>query len=190
MSKREFLAKLREYLSYELPEQLVRTEVQYYSDYIDSESAGGRSAESVIDELGDPQLIARTVIDAKKSGPDGIPGSADDIDYSGDVYGRGSNRGFGADDDRSSFGQNGYGQSTSGESSGAYDTQGQRQDFGGNGIHVYNMGCFSLILGMLVFFCIFSVIGAVIGALSPVLIPVCMVMLIMWLLGRTGRGGR
>lgn len=190
MSKREFLAKLREYLSYELPEQLVRNEVQYYSDYIDSETAGGKSAETVVDELGDPQLIARTVIDAKKSGPDGIPGSADDIDYSRDVYGNGSNRGFGGGSDRSPFGQNGYSKETSGGTSGTSNDGGQRQSFGGNGIHVYNMGCFSLILAMLVFFCIFSVIGALIGALSPILIPVCMVFLIMWLLGRTGRGGR
>ena len=87
MNKRDFLEKLKEVLSYELPEKMVRSNLQYYSDYIDRETAGGKSTADVIAELGEPELIAHSIIDAAKSGPDGIPYSGDDIDYSSEIYG-------------------------------------------------------------------------------------------------------
>ncbi|MDO4961066.1 MAG: DUF1700 domain-containing protein [Eubacteriales bacterium] len=185
MSKREFLAKLTEYLSYELPEYMVREKINFYSDYISSETGKGRSVDEVLDELGDPQLIAHSIIDAAKSGPDGIPGSDDDIDYSSEVYGN-AGRGSGS--------SAGWGPEGGNGSAGSYGQQGQTDrsgydPFGGN-IHTYNFGCFTGILIFLIMMCVFSVIGAVLGALSPVLVPVCMVFLIMWLLNRTGGGGR
>ena len=81
MNKREFLNKLNEFLSYELPASMVREKLSFYSDYIDREVSSGKSITEVIDGLGDPQLIARTIIDAAKSGPDGIPGTDDDVDF-------------------------------------------------------------------------------------------------------------
>ena len=79
MSKREFLSKLEEALVYEMPPRAVTENLRYYSSYIDSEKGKGRSEEEVLDELGDPRLIARTIIEAEKSGEDGIPGTADDV---------------------------------------------------------------------------------------------------------------
>ena len=43
MNKRQFLKELQEELSYELPDLLIRNNVEYYSSYIDSEMAKGRS---------------------------------------------------------------------------------------------------------------------------------------------------
>ena len=81
MNKREFLSKLEEALVYELPPRAVDENLRYYSSYIDSEVKSGRSVEEVLEELGDPRLIARTIIDAVSSGADGIPGTADDVVY-------------------------------------------------------------------------------------------------------------
>ena len=87
MSKNDYLDKLRELLSYELPDRLVRNHVQYYADYFREQSAQGKSAQEVCDELGDPQLIARTIIDSEKAGADGIPNSDDDPDFSEEMFG-------------------------------------------------------------------------------------------------------
>ena len=87
MTKNEFLDSLREYLSYELPERLVKPQMQYYQEYFREQAALGKSAQTVCEELGDPQLIARTIIDSEKAGADGIPNSDDDPDFHEEMYG-------------------------------------------------------------------------------------------------------
>lgn len=86
MNKREFLTELRKALSFELPEELVEGNINYYSSYIDGEVRKGRGQEEVLQELGDPKLIARSISDAIKSGADGIPGTADDLSFTGEAY--------------------------------------------------------------------------------------------------------
>lgn len=66
MTKNEFLDKLREALGNDLNGPAVRENVDYYSQYIADEVNSGRSEEEVISELGDPWVIARTVIDASE----------------------------------------------------------------------------------------------------------------------------
>ena len=197
MTKRDYLAKLREYLSYELPERLVVKNLEYYSDYIDSEVSGGKNVSSVLDDLGDPQLIARSIIDAAKSGADGIPYTNDDQDYSQEIYGNGSGGNAGQ-----SSGWHGGGESSSGYDGGYQGSGSGYQGSGsgyqgsgstgssrdtGSGFHVYNMGCFSLILFALILMCVFSLLAGILGALNPILAPFFMVLLVMWLLGRRGR---
>ena len=89
MKRAEFLTKLREHLAFELPERLVKENVDYYNNYISEEVRNGKREQQVLEELGDPQLIARTVIDAAKSGADGIPGSTDDVNFREEIYGSG-----------------------------------------------------------------------------------------------------
>lgn len=86
MNKRDFLSALREALSYDLPEQLVDSNLRYYSSYIDDEVRKGRGHEEVLAELGDPKLIAKSIVDAIKSGADGVPGTADDVSFSDPAY--------------------------------------------------------------------------------------------------------
>lgn len=50
-------------LTGEVSETVIRQNLQYYSDYIDTAIRGGRSEEEVLRELGSPVLIARTIID-------------------------------------------------------------------------------------------------------------------------------
>lgn len=198
MNKREYLSKLREYLAYELPERYVVKNLNYYSDYIDTEVSGGKSLPAVLEDLGDPQLIARSIIDAAKSGADGIPYTDDDEDFGKEIYGNGgpetdSGSGYGSGysgGSQSSYGSGGYtgsqgssyGQRESGRN--PFDPFGRSGGSGFPGFHVYNMGCFTAVLAMLILFCVFSVVGSLLGALSPILAPVAMIFLIMWLLNR------
>lgn len=87
MNKKEFLEELRETLSFELPEAMVRSNVAYYASYIDGEVRKGRTHADVFEELGEPSLIARSIIDAAKSGADGIPYTEDDADYAAEIFG-------------------------------------------------------------------------------------------------------
>ena len=40
--------------------------MRYYEDYIQSQVRSGRDEQQVLDELGDPRLIARTLLDVYK----------------------------------------------------------------------------------------------------------------------------
>lgn len=63
MSKREFLKQLESKLSEALPSNVVEEHIYYYNDYIDNASREGKKEEEVIAELGDPILIARTILE-------------------------------------------------------------------------------------------------------------------------------
>lgn len=63
MSRREFLEILRSQLSGQMSQGKAAAHVRYYEDYIQSQVHNGRSEEEVLAELGDPRLIARTLID-------------------------------------------------------------------------------------------------------------------------------
>lgn len=75
MTKQEFLAELEERLRAEGADALVSENLNYYSSYIDSETAKGRSEDEVIEELGGPNAIAHSVLDAAGYQVDGIPDS-------------------------------------------------------------------------------------------------------------------
>ena len=67
MTKQEFLEKLRAALGNDLSGTVVSENVNYYKQYITDEVAKGKSEKEVIDELGDPWAIARTIIDAQEN---------------------------------------------------------------------------------------------------------------------------
>lgn len=62
MSKEDFLNILEETLSCELPENETSSNMAYYRDYIYQEMRY-KSEQDVIAQLGDPRLIARTIIE-------------------------------------------------------------------------------------------------------------------------------
>ena len=65
MSKTEFLDILYNQLSGQMPEGSVAAHVQYYRNYIEDEQQKGRTETEVLSELGDPRLIARTLLDTE-----------------------------------------------------------------------------------------------------------------------------
>lgn len=61
MTKQDFLDKLRIALSGRVNPEVVAENIDYYSDYINVEIRKGRSEEDVMQALGDPRLIAKTI---------------------------------------------------------------------------------------------------------------------------------
>ncbi len=66
------MEKLRAALSGKVSSGTVTDNISYYEDYINTEIRKGRSEEEVLGELGDPRLIARTIVEThseETSGP-------------------------------------------------------------------------------------------------------------------------
>lgn len=63
MNKQEFLEKLRQALTGRVASSVVAENIKYYEDYINVEVRKGRSEEEVLNQLGDPRLIARTIVE-------------------------------------------------------------------------------------------------------------------------------
>lgn len=61
MNRNAFIRELREALKNDGNEKVVQENVRYYTEYIDEEVKKGRSEKEVIDELGDPWLLAKTI---------------------------------------------------------------------------------------------------------------------------------
>jgi len=62
MKKDEFLLGLRKALALELPESEIESNIRFYEEYINTNMKNSNE-EQVIDELGDPRLIAKTIIE-------------------------------------------------------------------------------------------------------------------------------
>lgn len=67
MTQNEFLEKLRNALENDLGGSTVQDNVDYYRSYITEEVRKGRPEAEVVDELGDPWVIARSLIDAAEN---------------------------------------------------------------------------------------------------------------------------
>lgn len=66
MDKNEFIEKLQRTLAGGLNSSQVAENVRYYQEYIESEIRKGSSEEEVLAQLGDPRLLAKSIIEANK----------------------------------------------------------------------------------------------------------------------------
>lgn len=64
MYRNKFLSSLREVLEGNMSEQAVKENLQYYKTYIEDEVKKGRTEKEVVEELGDPWIIAKTLIES------------------------------------------------------------------------------------------------------------------------------
>ncbi|MDO4294645.1 MAG: DUF1700 domain-containing protein [bacterium] len=64
MDKQEFMTLLAETLRGEVPPNVIQENLQYYRQYLSEEEAKGRDSQEILRELGDPRLLAKTIIDA------------------------------------------------------------------------------------------------------------------------------
>ena len=64
MTRDEFLRQLQEALENDLQGSIVQENVDYYNQYISEEVRKGIAEQEVIDTLGDPWILAKTVIDS------------------------------------------------------------------------------------------------------------------------------
>lgn len=85
MTEQQFLNILEQTLSGEIPAHEVRSNLQYYRDYINSKKSV-KSEEEVMLELGDPRLIARTIIDTYRLNHPGMQFEGSKESYQGNTY--------------------------------------------------------------------------------------------------------
>ena len=64
MTKEEFINGLSEALAHTAAREVIIRNIEFYRSYIDGEIAKGRSEREVMDELGDPRLIANSIKEA------------------------------------------------------------------------------------------------------------------------------
>lgn len=139
MTKNEFLDTLARVLNRELSESEVRSNIRYYEDYIGQQTVGGRSEEEVLRELGDPRLIARTILQVDQQREEAQDG------YTSDAY-----------DSQTVYTENGDG--TYHES---YEQEdGGQAPFGGR-VKVYGFGWKQWLIVILVLLVIFTILGTV-----------------------------
>ncbi len=67
MSKEEFLRELRKKLEEEMTPGEIEEQIRYYSGYIDGEKEKGKTEGEITAELGDPVLLARTLLDTRQT---------------------------------------------------------------------------------------------------------------------------
>ena len=76
MSKEEFLQELADALAGDVPESVIRDNISYYGSYLSQEMAKGRSVDEIVMEIGEPFIVAKTIIEhceasGKCAGDDG-----------------------------------------------------------------------------------------------------------------------
>ena len=145
------MSGLRAALSGRIPAPQVEDTVNYYVDYINVEVRKGRSEEEVLKSLGDPRLIARTIIQTN--------GSSDRVyDAPGGAY---RERGYG---------EEAYNESWHQSSSGGF--QNSHRSF-------RIPGWLLAIIVILVVILVFSIIFSVLSFLAPLIIVVAAVVFLV-----------
>lgn len=66
MDRYEFINALRSALTGKVPGTTLEDNIRYYEDYIEMQVRQGKSEEEVLAALGDPRLLAKTIIEANK----------------------------------------------------------------------------------------------------------------------------
>lgn len=87
MTRYEFIENLKSNLS-TLNKNLVDDKIKYYNDYIDAEVKKGRSETDVLNELGDPRLIAKTIKEVSGEDVSSIDYNTDDMKTERDNFNR------------------------------------------------------------------------------------------------------
>ena len=152
MTRIEFLQQLRQALENDLSGSVVQENVDYYNQYISDEVRKGKSEEEVLQMLGDPWILARTVIDAV----DGTDRST--------VYEAGG----------STYDDFEKGRSTQQESGG--------QKMHGFGFDTWWKKLLAVLAVIMVIVVIFSIVTGLVRLLAPILIPIIVILIIIQLI--------
>lgn len=172
MSRTEFLQELKKELEGRVPYSVIQENIRYYDSYISDETAKGYTEEEVIESLGGPRIIARTIVDAAldtEDRPDGY-----------DIYGSGATE----------DGQDSYGRSEAGNGPfSGYDNDPFYREERHRHVHFidFNKWYVRLIAGLIVFFVIYLVITLFLGLIGlagmilAYIWPVLLILMIIWM---------
>lgn len=158
MDRQEFLGGLERTLrGGGISEALIWDHMNYYGSYFDSEAAKGRTEEEIAEDLGDPRLIAKTILETQ--GEDIYRETAGTYESEQETYGssEGRDRGFHAE-----LGENGW------------DVRVGK--FKINSWYGY------LLIGLIVcavLSLVISIIGGIVSFVAPAVLPVLVIVLIL-----------
>ena len=151
MDKTEFLSILRENLEGYVPMEEVEKNIAFYRDYFKEAS---RPEKEVIEELGDPRLIAHTIIDAYKASKGPMA----------DYY---------AEQARSEYSK---------EHSGKYEEAGEKLREKAEGFADRVLGWLAVIFVLAVFLVIFMTVIGMLGLFIRYVLPVILLIVIIKIL--------
>ena len=176
MTRSEFISRLRGGLFGTLPESRIDDEVRYYENYIDGQVASGKSEQQVLEELGDPMLIARTIIAAADYSRETI-----DDGFGRETYREAYTDGY--TDARQKHGKRTYTASyTDADGNTRYETG---SGFLGMMKMLHRTGLLYVILVLILG--IVAVV-AVVGGIIYMLIPVLPILIVVWVVWKMLRG--
>lgn len=166
MNRMEFIEKLQRTLAGGLGSDMVADHVRYYQDYIDGEMRRGKSEAEVLSALGDPRLLAKSIIEANKHA--GVNMGTNRV-YDEEMPGQGRAHTGGA------YSGTSYGRHSSSEENNAYDgTDGK------SGGRVFRMpGWLLLLIVTVVVILVISVAFSLLSFFSPIIIAVLVVILLV-----------
>lgn len=177
MTKQEFLDSLRAALSSRVSTRAVAENISFYEDYINTQVRMGKSEAQVIEELGDPRLLARSIAEAEKRAG---TGSEQEAEYrtadSGYRYESGRQGTY----DRGTYDHGTYDHWAGQSGAYGYGYNAGRQGGKGYRVPLWLVICIVLLVVVLVLSLVFSVLSF----LAPVLIPVMLVILTVRLFRR------
>lgn len=177
MGKKEFLEILGERLAEELPRNLVISNLQYYENYIEGEVRSGRKLQDVMEELGDPVMIAHTIINTETG--ESFQGYAEEGEFveippeEEPVYEQSA-----AYEEKEVEYTHLHTQSEEEYASGEQ----QNEQTGNQKLKVFSsrLGGFAAILiVLLILGAVLMLLGGIIGALLPILLPVILILIVV-----------
>ncbi|MCI8853062.1 MAG: hypothetical protein HFI31_05530 [Lachnospiraceae bacterium] len=155
MDRNEFISILRGTLQGEIPDSAVEEHVEYYYHYISEEIGKGKSEAQVMELLGDPRLIARTIIDT--AGTDGYGKTSRTYTESAQTY----QKGFHAQENEE----------------GGVDVR-----FGRLKLNTWYGKLVVIAVIVLVMVLIFTIVGGILSLVLPILIPVLVIVFVVRML--------
>ena len=194
MSREEFLRGLEEALAGEVPASVVRDNLNYYSSYLSQELAKGRTMEEIIEEIGEPRIVARTIIDSTDAAAEAGDYGAYEDRSSRDGYG---NSGYGGyDGGREEYG-NGYDGGREGYGSGydggfrkdggygSYEEDPRKRWFQSHNIHYIDLNkwYWKLLFGaiaILLIVLVFSIVSGIFALLIQFAGPILLILFLYW----------
>lgn len=160
MNREDFLRELEEALAGDVPEAVIRDNLSYYGSYLSQEMAKGRSVDDIVAEIGEPFIIAKTIIDSTEAADD--PAGNDGYGSYRETY----------TDSRSGQYQNtdqGYG-----------DQQGPHMHY--IDLNKWYWKLLAIIILFMVVSLVFNIVGGILALLIRFAGPLMMIFLVVWVI--------
>lgn len=147
MTKEEFLENLSVSLSGKVRTAIVMENVSYYEDYINTEVRKGKTEEEVLETLGDPRLIAKTIVETSPRTPEA------ERNQDGSFFQNGARGGQ------------------------EYGQRGEVRSRGSLRVPLWLWAILAVVVAVLVVSAVFSILSAILPVLIPILLVVFLVKL-------------